>query len=133
MDTCITDPLAALTAEQNARDAALLKQTTYCGPRFESTVLPFTLDIAAGELRPEDETVLAALEKEGARIAIESLASLASNANDIDHLGGGLELIPALLMTLSTISRGTSRSRTATRASDTTRRSPRSGSSTAGA
>jgi len=102
MDTCITDPLATLTAEQNARDAALLKQTTYCGPRFESTVLPFTLDIAAGELRPDDELALAALEKEGARIAIESLASLARNANDIDHLGGGLELIPALLMTLST-------------------------------
>ena len=42
----------------------------------------------------------AALEKEAARIAIESLASLA-RVNDIDHLGGGLELIPALLMTLA--------------------------------
>ena len=59
MDTCITDPLATLTAEQNARDAALLKQTTYSGSRFESKVLPFTLDIAGGELRPEDELALA--------------------------------------------------------------------------
>ncbi len=101
MDTCITDPLAALTTEQNARDAALLKATTYNGPRFESKVVPFTLDLAGGELRPEDELTLAALEKDAARIAIESLASLAKNANDIDHLGGGLELIPALLMTLA--------------------------------
>jgi transketolase N-terminal domain/subunit/transketolase C-terminal domain/subunit len=97
----MTDPLAALTTEQNARNAALSRQTTYCGPRFESRVLPFTLDLAGAELRPEDELTLSALEKEGARIAIESLASLAKNANDIDHLGGGLELIPALLMTLA--------------------------------
>ena len=101
MDTCITDPLATLTTEQNARNAALLQQTTYCAPRFESKVLPFTLDLSGGELRPEDEVALAALEKQGARTAIESLASLARNANDIDHLGGGLELIPALLMTLA--------------------------------
>ncbi len=102
MDTCITDPLAMLTADQNARDAALLQKTPYRGPRFESRVLPFTLDLAGGDLRPEDELSLAALEKEAARTAIESLGSLAKNANDIDHLGGGLELIPALLMTLAT-------------------------------
>lgn len=96
-----TDPLARLTKEQDARNAALLAQTTYCGPRFESRVLPFTLDPAGAELRPDDELALAALEKDAARIAIESLASLAKHANDIDHLGGGLELIPALLMTLA--------------------------------
>ena len=77
MDTCITDPLATLTADQNARDAALLQKTPYCGPHFESRVLPFTLDLAGGELRAEDELTLAALEKEAARIAIESLVSLA--------------------------------------------------------
>ena len=101
MATCITDPLAALTTEQEPRNAALLQTTPYCGPRFESRVLPFTLDLAQGELRPDDELTLAALEKEAARTAIESLASLARNAGDIDHLGGGLELIPALLMTLA--------------------------------
>ncbi len=101
MDTCITDPLATLSAEQTARDTALLGKTTYCGPRFESRVLPFTLDLAGGDLRPDDDLTLAALEKEAARTAIESLASLAKNANDIDHLGGGLELIPPLLMTLA--------------------------------
>jgi transketolase N-terminal domain/subunit/transketolase C-terminal domain/subunit len=101
MDTCITDPLATLTADQEARDRALLAQTPYCGPRFESRVLPLTLDLAGGDLRPDDEVALAALEKTAARTAIESLASLAQHANDIDHLGGGLELIPALLMTLA--------------------------------
>src|SRR5215471_18880496 len=101
MDTCITDPLATLTAEQDARNRALLAQTTYCGPRFESRVLPVTLDLAGGDLQPDADLALAALEKTAARTAIESLASLAKNANDIDHLGGGLELIPALLMTLA--------------------------------
>src|SRR4029453_1247351 len=101
MDTCITDPLATLTTEQDARNRALLAQATYCGARFESRVLPFTLDLAGGDLQPDDELALAALEKTAARTAIESLASLAKNPNDIDHLGGGLELIPALLMTLA--------------------------------
>src|SRR5262245_16578557 len=96
MATCSTDPLATLTAEQDARNRALLAETTYCGPRFESRVLPFTLDLAGGELRPEDDLALAALEKTAAHTAIESLASLAKNANDIDHLGGGLELIPEI-------------------------------------
>jgi transketolase N-terminal domain/subunit/transketolase C-terminal domain/subunit len=101
MDTCITDPLSTLNAEQEARNRALLGKTTYSGARFESRVLPLTLDLAGGDLRPDDEAALAALEKTAARIAIESLASLAKNANDIDHLGGGLELIPTLLMTLA--------------------------------
>src|SRR4051794_11253520 len=100
MDTCITDPLASLTAEQDARNAALLGGTTYCGPRFESSVLPFTLDLTTGAIAADAAVALAALEKTAARTAIESLASLA-RAGDIDHLGGGLELIPALLMTLA--------------------------------
>src|SRR5262249_52937310 len=94
------DPLATLTSEQDARNASLLRDTPYCGPRFESKVLPFTLDLAnAGWETKHDET-LGALEKIAARTAIEALASLAK-VNDIDHLGGGLELIPALLMTLA--------------------------------
>ena len=47
-------------------------------------------------------TALAALEKRAATIAIRALVSLAK-ANDIDHLGGGLELIPGLLMTLGVV------------------------------
>ncbi len=73
------------------------------GARFESRVLPFTLDPAAGgSLTSAQETLLAALEKTAAQIAIKSTASLA-RAGDIDHLGGGLDLIPALLMTLASI------------------------------
>src|SRR4029077_2520170 len=37
-----------------------------------------------------------------AAIAIKSLVSLAK-VGDIDHLGGGLELIPSLLMTLAVV------------------------------
>lgn len=73
------------------------------GARFESRVLPFTLDPAAGgSLTSAQETLLAALEKTAATIAIKSTASLA-RAGDIDHLGGGLDLIPALLMTLASV------------------------------
>ena len=51
----MTDPLATLTTEQDRRNADLLAATVYCGPRFESKVLPFTLDlpnrrITAGDL-----------------------------------------------------------------------------------
>ena len=99
MTTCI-DPLVAQTAAQDARNQALLNQSKHLGSRIESKVLPFTLDIAGGTLDAGHETALAALEKQAARTAIESLASLAK-VNDIDHLGGGLELIPALLMTLA--------------------------------
>jgi transketolase N-terminal domain/subunit/transketolase C-terminal domain/subunit len=100
MTTRTTDPLAALRAEQDARNQALLAATVYAGARIESSVVPLTLDLGGGELSAPDDTALAALEKDAARIAIESLASLAK-VNDIDHLGGGLELIPALLMTLA--------------------------------
>jgi transketolase len=99
MDKCL-DPLAAPAAQQDPRNAALLSQTPYMGRRFESKVLPFTLDLEQPELGPAEDAALGALEKRAARTAIESLASLAK-ANDIDHLGGGLELIPALLMTLA--------------------------------
>ena len=92
-----TDPLATLTKEQDARNATLLHETKYCGPRFESKVLPFTLDLAKGTWAAEYDEALGALEKVGARTAIESLASLAA-VNDIDHLGGALELIPPLLI-----------------------------------
>jgi transketolase N-terminal domain/subunit/transketolase C-terminal domain/subunit len=99
MDTC-TDPLGTLTAAQDARNRALLARTPHLGARLQSQVLPFTLDFGRRELTAEHALRLAALEKLAARTAIESLASLA-RAGDIDHLGGGLELIPALLMTLA--------------------------------
>jgi transketolase N-terminal domain/subunit/transketolase C-terminal domain/subunit len=100
MTTRYVDSLAALTAEQDTRNAALIAASPFVGPRFESKVLPLTLDLAHGTFTADDDAAFGALEKEGARIAIEALASLAK-ANDIDHLGGGLELIPSLLMTLA--------------------------------
>ena len=99
MTKCI-DPLAAQTRAQDERNAVLLSGTTYSGARFESKVLPFTLDLERTEFGAEHDVTLSALEKAAARTAIEALASLA-RVNDIDHLGGGLELIPALLMTLA--------------------------------
>ncbi len=62
-------------------------------------MLPLTLDLKSGVFTAEHDAAFGALEKDAARIAIESLASLAK-VNDIDHLGGGLELIGPLLMTL---------------------------------
>jgi transketolase N-terminal domain/subunit/transketolase C-terminal domain/subunit len=100
MTTRTADPLSVLSTEQDARNQVLLDATTYCGARFDSSVLPFTLSLTSSGFDASHEEALAALEKQAARTAIESLASLAK-ANDIDHLGGGLELIPALLMTLA--------------------------------
>ena len=91
--------LARLASEQERRNATLLANTPLAGRRIESQVLPFALNLAADALTPDLDATLAALEKTAATTAIKSLVSLAK-ANDIDHLGGGLELIPALLMTL---------------------------------
>ncbi|HVD91550.1 MAG TPA: thiamine pyrophosphate-dependent enzyme [Vicinamibacterales bacterium] len=99
MDNCI-DSLRALTADQETRNRTLLGRSSHLGSRIQSDVLPFTLDFARREFTAEHALRLGALEKQAARTAIESLVSLAK-ANDIDHLGGGLELIPALLMTLA--------------------------------
>jgi transketolase len=66
----------------------------------ESRVLPFQLDLNADGLTAEDIAVLKGLEKRAAATALGSLASLAK-INELDHLGGGLELIPSLLMTMA--------------------------------
>jgi transketolase N-terminal domain/subunit/transketolase C-terminal domain/subunit len=91
--------LARLAEEQNRRNAALVADTPLAGQRIESHVLPFALDLDADTLAADQDVLLSALEKTAATLAIKSLISLAK-AGDIDHLGGGLELIPALLMTL---------------------------------
>src|SRR6185436_18839210 len=91
-----------IVAEQDQRDAALLADTPLAADRITSQVLPFALDLTAGRLSHEQDVMLAAIEKTAATIAIKSLVSL-GNAGDIDHLGGGLELIPALLMTLGIV------------------------------
>ena len=89
-------------AAQSERNARLVAESPLLGARVESAVLPLRLDPAAGPLSAADGLALAAIEKTAAAIAIRSLASLAK-AGDIDHLGGALELIPGLLMTLGTV------------------------------
>ena len=97
-----SDSLQTLFEQQQSRNAALLKQTPTLGGAVRSEVLPFALDLAGGALSDAQDHALAALEKTAARIAIESLITLAK-INDIDHLGGGLELIGPLLMTLGMV------------------------------
>src|SRR5258707_1071835 len=94
--------LARTILEQGRRNAALLADTPLAAARIESHVLPFSLDVSAGTLSADQQSSLGALEKVAAAVAIRSLVSLAG-AGDIDHLGGGLELIPALLMTLGIV------------------------------
>lgn len=96
-----TDSIRRLSAEQHARNAALLAATPTLRSEVRSEVLPLALDLGAG-LSEVQDAALGALEKTAARIAIESLISLAK-VNDIDHLGGGLELIGPLLMTLGVV------------------------------
>ena len=91
------------SSEQSARNQQLLKQTPTLGEsEIRSEVLPFALDLKRRALSDDADVALAALEKTAATIAIESLISLAK-VNDIDHLGGGLELIGPLLMTLGAV------------------------------
>lgn len=97
-----SDSLRRLSEEQQARNAALLADTPTMGDAVRSEVLPFALDLESGVLTDAQNHALAALEKTAARIAVESLISLAK-INDIDHLGGGLELIGPLLMTLGVV------------------------------
>lgn len=89
-------------AAQEARHASLVAASPALGARFETRALPFALDLRRGTLTAAELTALRALEKLSARTAIKAAASLA-RAGDIDHLGGGLELIPALQMTLACV------------------------------
>jgi transketolase N-terminal domain/subunit/transketolase C-terminal domain/subunit len=94
--------IESLFRDQERRNASLLSTSPFLGKELKSNVLPFRLDIERGELGGEQAAALSALEKTAASIAIRSLASLAK-AGDIDHLGGGLELIPPLLVTLAMV------------------------------
>lgn len=69
--------------------------------RVESSVLPLRIDLSKA---PDDATkaMMSALEKDAASIALASLASLAK-INELDHLGGGLGLIPSLMMSLGIV------------------------------
>ena len=93
--------LRTLTEHQGSRNEALLKHVEFLGDRIASQVLPLHLDVAQNEALSDDvEQALTGLQIEAAQTAVRSLASLAE-IGELDHLGGGLELIPGLLMTLA--------------------------------
>jgi transketolase N-terminal domain/subunit/transketolase C-terminal domain/subunit len=94
--------LQRLYTQQSERNQQLLKQTPTLGDEIRSEVLPVAIDLKSRSLPDDADVALAGLEKTAAKIAIESLISLAK-VNDIDHLGGGLELIGPLLMTLGAV------------------------------
>ncbi len=88
-------------SDQQTRNEALIKASRYMRERVESKPLNFFIDPRrAPSLDPQDALTLQALEIESARIAVRTLASLAK-INELDHLGGGLDLIPAFAMTMA--------------------------------
>ena len=98
----LSAPLKTQDSAQEQRNAALIAASPTLGARYESRVVPFTLDPSRGAQSTDERLALAALEKTAARIAIQSCASLA-RAGDIDHMGGGLDLIPALTLTMASV------------------------------
>jgi transketolase len=93
--------IEAGNAAQQTRNAELLGASRYLGDSVTSQVLPLQIDIGAtAELGNEQVLALEALEVEAARVAIDALAELAK-LKEVDHLGGGLELIPSLLLSLA--------------------------------
>lgn len=92
--------------EQDHRNTALRERSPYLGERVPSEVLPFHWDLR-GEptLSNHQVNVLRALEKESAVTAIKAVAALAK-LNEVDHLGGGLDMIPPLLLTLTQADHG---------------------------
>jgi len=86
---------------QSDRNQALLKASKYTGITFTSKILPFRLDVDnQTSLTSEQLDTFEALQRRAARIAVSAVSELAK-LNEVDHLGGGLDLIPSLLMTLS--------------------------------
>jgi transketolase N-terminal domain/subunit/transketolase C-terminal domain/subunit len=93
--------LKAVLMGQKRRNNRLLQKTEFLGTRVRSKVLPLQVDIVSDKsLNKSQVDGLQGLQKEAARTAIRSLGSLAK-LGELDHLGGGLELIPSLLLTLS--------------------------------
>ena len=86
---------------QQDRNDQLIANSKFMRPSVTSQVLPLSIDIASTDALDEKQVAtLQALEIEAARISISSLASLAT-IGELDHLGGGLDLIPSLMLTLA--------------------------------
>ena len=90
---------------QQKRNQSLLAESRYMRREVVSSVPPFELDIEQiARLSADDIELFEAMQIDAARLAIEAVASL-SKINEVDHMGGGLDLIPPLLMTLSLVNR----------------------------
>ena len=95
--------LKRATADQASRNQALLARTRYLSTSVSSEVLPLHIRIDNTDALGEDQIhALNALEIEAARTSIRSLASLAE-IGEADHLGGGMGLIPPLLLSLAVV------------------------------
>ncbi|HRX06109.1 MAG TPA: hypothetical protein P5306_03340, partial [Kiritimatiellia bacterium] len=91
---------------QQQRNQALLADSLYMRRNVVSSVPPLHLDLEQmSRLSDEDIALFEALQIESARLAIESVASLAK-INEVDHMGGGLDLIPPLLLSLALADHG---------------------------
>lgn len=87
--------------DQQARNKSLIAASRYMCERVESRPLHFRIDPRGTPvLDAQDVLTLQALEIEAARTALSTLASL-SKINELDHLGGALDLIPACVMTMA--------------------------------
>ncbi|HOU20658.1 MAG TPA: hypothetical protein PKX16_00385 [Kiritimatiellia bacterium] len=98
-----TSPSPALC--QQERNRALLADSLYMRREVVSSIPPLQLDVEQiSRLSDNDIVLFEALQIEAARLAIEAVASLAK-INEVDHMGGALDLIPPLLMTLALVNR----------------------------
>ncbi len=88
---------------QQQRNQALLADSLYMRREVVSSVPPFALDVdQISRLSADDIALFEAMQIDAARLAIEAVASL-SKINEVDHMGGGLDMIPPLLLTLSLV------------------------------
>jgi transketolase len=87
---------------QQERNQALIEASPTMRPEVVSEVLPLSIDIDdVEELTDEQALQFNGLGAEAARVSLRTLASLAE-IGELDHLGGALDLIPGLMMTLAT-------------------------------
>ncbi len=91
--------LQSATSAQARRNRKLLAGASYLDTKISSRVLPLDIDVR-GQLTAQQRDALDGLSVAAASTAISSLASLAK-IGELDHLGGGLELIGPLLLSMA--------------------------------
>lgn len=88
---------------QQERNKSLLADSRYMRREIVSSTPPLQLDIdQIARLSANDIVLFEAMQIDAARLAIEAVASL-SKINEVDHMGGGLDMIPPLLLTLALV------------------------------